>query len=137
MFQLRLVMIFLLLFFDLNIVDLQNQFQVYNVVIRFFKVMHHTKLLYYCYSPCAVCYILVTYLLYTEICLEFVPPDPLHQFCSFPQPLLSGNYWFVLCVCESVSVLLYLFYMFSLICAVMVLVKLNLEMTTGILFMDL
>ena len=85
--------------------------------------MHHTKLLYYCYSPCAVCYILVTYLLYTEICLEFVPPDPLHQFCSFPQPLLSGNYWFVLCVCESVSVLLYFFYMFSLICAVMVFSK--------------
>ena len=132
MFQLRLVMNFFIIIFWFKYSWLTK------LVIRFFKVMHHTKLLYYCYSPCAVCYILVTYLLYTEIYLEFVPPDPLHQFCSFPQPLLSGNFWFVLCVCESVSVLLYLFYMFSLICAVMVFSKVKFGNDfTGILFMDL
>lgn len=69
--------------------------------------MLHLKLLKYmsCIS-CAAQYVLVT-IYFMHRSLYILIPFP----SSFPPlfPLLSGNHQFVLCICESVSVLLYSF----------------------------
>ena len=52
------------------------------------------------YVSYTVLFILVTYLFY-----RFMPLNPFHLFCPFPQPFPSSNHQFVLCICECVSVL--------------------------------
>ena len=70
----------------------------------------HTKLLtyYWLYYPhCTF------HPWHSSICnWMFVPLNFPHLFHSFPYPLPSGNQPFVLCMCESISVLLYLFICF-------------------------
>ena len=76
---------------DSNLIFLQNTL---HTKITIFPVLYITSL---------------QHLFYTQ---QFVPLNPLHLFCSSRHPLPSGNHQFVLCICESASVLLYLFICF-------------------------
>ena len=71
-------------------------------------ICHHTKILhnYWLYSPYWAFHICDSFILNCK----FTPPSLPHLFLSSPHP--SGYHLFVLCVYESVSVILHLFICF-------------------------
>ena len=84
-------------------VDLQYQFQVYNIVIQYFYRLFHLKLLQNnAYIPCAIQYIFVAYLFYTQqfVSLNLIP-------LSYPYPF-SSSHWKPVILCESAFVLLHI-----------------------------
>ena len=93
----------------------------YSIVIQYFCRLwndHHDKLGYHL-SPYNVITIFLTYSLHCTIhpcdlfySWKFVPLNPLHLFHPSLHPLPSGNHQFLLCIYESISVLLCLFICF-------------------------
>ena len=85
---------------------------IYNIILisstwhsdsKCLQIILHLQLLYDMgYIPCAVQYILVSYLFYTQ---QSAPLNPLPYLAPAPFPLPIRNHQFVLYICESISFL--------------------------------
>ena len=77
----------------------------YNIVIQYFYTWHdHSQSNYHLLSHIVIIILLTRLpILYIKPCVicnfKFAPLNPLHLFCPFPAPNLSGNHLFVFWVC--------------------------------------